>query len=114
MNSSELVEKIKYVLDEKMAEDIEVIKVDAITSLTDYFVIATAKSTTHIKVLAEEVEEILSKKDKLEPFTKESGADNWIVLDYNSVIVHLFLEETRTVYNLEKLWEKVRVEEISE
>lgn len=109
MSSLELAQKIQSILEDKLGEDIRVLKVDELTTLTDFFVIVTAKSTPHLKVLIEEVDEVLSKEYGLEPFSKELSADNWLVLDYNSVILHVLTEETRLFYNLERLWEEVDI-----
>lgn len=106
-NALELAEQIEYILGEKLAENIKIIKVDNITTITDFFVLATAKSSTHLKILAEDVEEVLSKKQKIEPFGKELTSDDWRVLDYNSVIVHIFIDEVREFYNLERLWQNI-------
>ncbi|MGL5972874.1 MAG: ribosome silencing factor [Oscillospiraceae bacterium] len=104
MNSIDLAKKIETILDEKLAEEVKMIDVDKLTTITDYFVISTAKSSTHVRALRDEVEDVLSKMG-IEPLFKEIAASNWVVLDYNSVVLHIFDEETRDFYNLEKLWE---------
>ena len=80
------------------------LKVDALTSITDYFVIAAGTSTTQVKALADEVEFRL-KEAGLPPHHIEGYTQgNWIVLDFYQVIVHVFNEETRKFYALENLW----------
>ena len=77
---------------------------EKISDITDYFVIASGRSTTQVKAIAEEVE---FQMEKLGVFAnhKEGLSDGrWIALDYTDVIVHIFHEETRTFYQLEKLW----------
>lgn len=98
-------EKIKTIiktLDNKQAENIQVIKVTDLTVITDYFVIANGNSSTHTKALADYVEEAMSKMG-VEPKHTE-GKNDWIVLDYADVIVHVFYKETREYYKLERLW----------
>lgn len=97
------IEKIVKVLDEKKAEDIVAIKIDEITVLSDYFVIATGTSNIHIRSLADEIEEKLS-KDGIEPVAVEGRATGWILLDYSDVLIHLFTPDSREYYNLERLW----------
>ena len=99
----ELMENIVKALDEKKAKDIQVIEITELTIIADYFVIATGTSNTHIKALAEEVEEALTKLGT-EPKGIEGRATGWILLDYGTVIVHLFLPDAREYYNLERLW----------
>ena len=103
MTSKELLEKIVSILDEKKAEDIVAIETAGITIVADYFVIASATSNPHVKALADDVEDELA---KLGVFAShiEGRATGWILLDFNDVIVHVFLNESREYYNLEHLW----------
>ena len=80
-----------------------VLKVESLTVLTDYFVIASGTSTTQVASLADEVEFELSQKG-LEPYSTEGyDSKNWVLLDYSNVIVHVFVPNTRTYYDLEHL-----------
>lgn len=99
------LEAIVKALDSKRAEDIQVIGVKNLTILGDYFVIANGTSTTHTKTLADEVEYQMTKLG-VEPLHREGrgNGSNWIVLDYNDIIVHVFYKETREFYQLERLW----------
>ena len=85
------LEAIVKALDSKRAEDIQVIGVKNLTILGDYFVIANGTSTTHTKTLADEVEYQMTKLG-VEPLHREGrgNGSNWIVLDYNDIIVHVF------------------------
>lgn len=104
MEAEALKNKVVEILDNKNGGDIAVIDMGQKSSVTDFFVIATGKNTTHVKALAEELEE------KLEPegvFVKRKEGINdarWVVLDYGEVIVHIFNSDTRDFYCLEKLW----------
>lgn len=99
-----LARTIVSILDEKQAVNIKVICVEKQTILTNYFVICEGRSSTHVKALADELEDKLSEAGS-GPIHKEGFAEGrWIVQDYASVIVHIFDRETREYYKLEKLW----------
>ena len=101
-------------IDSKRGSDIEVIRVNDITVLTDYFVIATATSNTQLKAIADEVEYKLSEQG-VEPHHIEGKASDWICLDYIGVVVHVLYKEQRNFYQIERLWEdgeKVNIEDL--
>ena len=102
--SLDLVKKIVKALDDKKGNDIQVIKIEELTIVADYFVIATANSSTHVRALADEVEYQLDEAG-IHTDHIEGRATGWMLLEYPGVIVHVFLEETRNYYNLERLWE---------
>jgi len=103
-DSKTLAIEIAKILDKKKAQDVRVLKVESLTVLTDYFVIASGTSTTQVAALADEVEYELSQKG-VEPYNKEGfDSKNWVLLDYSGVIVHVFVPNTRTYYDLEHLW----------
>jgi len=101
---AQIAEQIVKALEDKKAKDIKVLKTDKLTVLTDYFVLCTGSSTTHIKTLTDEVEKQL--KEAGEPALRREGyrAGGWVLLDFGCVIVHLFLSEMREFYALERLW----------
>lgn len=92
-------------IDSKLGENIKVIKIDELTILADYFIIANGNSNTQVKAIADEVEFKLSEAG-LEPHRTEGyqGA-SWIVLDYVDVVIHIFYKDTRDFYDLERLWQ---------
>ena len=103
-DSKALAIEIAKILDKKKAHDVRVLKVESLTVLTDYFVIASGTSTTQVAALADEVEFELS-QEGLEPYSTEGyDSKNWVLLDYSNVIVHVFVPNTRTYYDLEHLW----------
>lgn len=104
-NIREAADTARRILEEKKAEDIEIVDVTGKTSLVDLFVIASATSGLHIKSLMEAVEDELEKEHSLVP-NRIEGTDskNWILLDYNDFVVHLMLPEQREFYDLEHLW----------
>ena len=104
MTTQEKLEKIVKILDSKKAEDIQVIGITNLTIIADYFVNATGTSTTQVKSLADEVDFQLGQLG-IEPRGIEGvRAANWIVLDYSDIVVHVFYRETRSEYQLERLW----------
>lgn len=104
MTQNEKIKTIVKALNDKKAEDIQVIGISDLTILADYFIIANGTSSTHTKTLADEVEYQMSQQ-KTEPYGKEGhGGSNWIVLDYSDVVVHVFYKETRDYYQLERMW----------
>ena len=114
MDSLKLVEISANALNDKKAVNLNVIKVEEITTIAEYFVIATATSSTHVRSLADEVEEKLNEAG-VAPHHIEGRATGWIVLDYGSVIVHIFTPDTREFYNLDKMWnegESLNLDEI--
>lgn len=104
-DSNVISEQIRLILDEKLAKNIEIIPVRDKTVMTDYFVIANAQSTTHVKALADEVEYKLGEAG-LKPLHMDGqpGGD-WYVLDYGVVIVHIFVGAAREFYKLDRLWQ---------
>lgn len=104
ITADEKLKTIVKALDSKRGEDIRVIGIGDLTIVADYFVIANGSSTTQTKALAEEVEFKLSQQG-IEPLRKEGyQGQTWIVLDYGDIVVHVFYKETRSYYNLERLW----------
>jgi len=104
LDSKAIAEKVVEILNNKKAKDVKSINISELTVIADYFVICSGTSTTHIKALADEVEEKMQEQN-IELLRKEGyNSARWILLDYNSVVVHIFHEEDREFYNLERLW----------
>ena len=91
-------------LDAKRAKDITVLKVEEMTVITDYMVIATGTSAPQVKALCETVEDELAKADVFARRREGVNAGHWCVLDYGDVMVHVFHEQDREYYQLERLW----------
>ena len=100
MTSLELAKKCEEILENKKGLDIKVIKTAMDDVLADYIVIATGTSTTHIKALADELEEKLKEIEILPHHIEGHRADTWILLDYAGVVVHVFSEQSRKYYNI--------------
>lgn len=105
MDTRELVLEMARILDEKGALDIEILQVDHLTTITDYFLIASGRNVQAVRSLAEDLEDKLAERDVLPRRREGLNESRWIVLDYANVIVHLFHPEERAYYNIERLWQ---------
>ena len=114
MTSLETAKLAVKALDGKKGLDIKIIKIDDISSIADYFVIATGSSNTHVKALADEVEFRLDQSGISVSHVEGYRSDSWILLDYVDVIVHVFSEDAREYYDLERLWQDGQQVDISD
>ncbi len=103
MTPKELLFSAVQILDKKKGMDIKALEITEISSVADYFLLVTGTSSTHIRALADEVDEELSKLG-VQPDHIEGKTTGWILLDYKSVVVHIFTQSERELFNLEKLW----------
>ena len=103
MTPNELVTAIASELDKRKAKDIKILGVTNLTVIADYFILATGTSSTQVKALADSVE-VKLKEQGILPTRVEGYRSSWVLIDYNSVIVHIFYGETREFYDLERLW----------
>lgn len=104
MTSKETAKKICEYLDEKKAIDIRIIDISKISVIADYFIIAGGSNVRQVKSLADNVEEKLGKIG-LPPKSVEGYQNaNWVLMDYGDVIVHIFNQEDRLFYDLERIW----------
>ena len=104
MDQREIAILAAKALDEKRAKDIVVLKVDEMTVITDYMVIATGTSAPQVKALCEHVDDELAKADAFTRRREGLAEGRWCVLDYGDVMVHVFHEQDREYYQLERLW----------
>ncbi len=102
--SKKLSENIVKILDQKKAYNIKLLKVKKQTVIADYFVLANGSSSTQIRALADEIEFRLEESGITLTRREGYAASDWIVLDYDCVLVHIFSREARDKFNLEKLW----------
>ena len=104
-NNSKKMAKIAVdALEEKKAEDIRVIDISQVSVIADYFIIANGNNRNQIQTLSDEVEETLGRAGY--PLKQKEGYHNanWVLLDFNDIIVHIFYKESRQYYALDKLW----------
>ncbi len=104
-NAMKIAQKIAAILDYKKAKDVKILNVYEKTVLADFFVFATGSSTTQVNSLADEIEFKLKTEDGTEPLRVEgAGSGTWVLIDYGSIIVHIFGVQSKEFYKLEKLW----------
>lgn len=109
MNNTELLDAIIFILEEKKAKDIKILEVKDVTLVADYFVICSGTSTTHIKSLADELDIKLEEEKGIKMHHREGyNSARWILMDYSDVIVHIFHQDDRIYYNLEKIWAEAK------
>ncbi len=113
MTSQQMAETIVGVLAKRIGGDIKLLKIDKITVISDYFVICTANSTTQIKNLCDEVEKVMEENGEKLLHREGYRAGGWVLLDYGCVVVHVFMEEAREFYGLERLWSDAQDVDIS-
>ena len=113
MDRIELMKNIVATLDNKKATDIKSLEITELTAVADYFVIATGTSGTHIRALADEVQDALTKQG-VEPKSVEGKSTGWILLDYGTTVVHVFTPDQRELYSLEHLWCDAKQVDISD
>lgn len=105
MTEEQILEIIVKALDSKKAEDIKVIRVRDLTIIADYFVIADGLSNTQTRALADEAEFQVKEQANISPARVQgNNGSNWIIIDYNNIVVHVFSKEQRNFYSLERLW----------
>lgn len=114
MNSYEQSILTAKAISSKKGLNIKLIEIGDISSLADYMVIATGTSSTHVKAIADEVEYQLDEAGISVSHIEGYRSNSWILLDYVDVIVHIFSEEAREFYDLERLWQDGKEIDISD
>ena len=104
LTTKEVAARAVAALEEKKGVDVKVLKIADVSTLADYFVICTGTSNTHINTLCDAVEKAMDEASEQLVSREGHRSGTWVLLDYGSVVVHVFTEETRTFYNLERLW----------
>ena len=104
LNAKEIIAVAVKALDDKKGKDLKVLFPADQTTLADYFIICTGTSNTQVRALAEAVEETLSKAGEEPHHIEGHRGGQWTLLDYSAVVIHVFTEEGRAFYDLERLW----------
>ena len=115
LSAKEVALQVTKALDEKKGMDIKLLKIDQVSTLADYFLICTGTSSTHVKTLCDYAEYTLEQLG--EPMLGREGhrGNSWELLDFGTIVVHVFTDEARKFYDLERLWadaEQVDLREI--
>ncbi len=114
LTSKELVAVAVKALDSKKGKDIKVLHTEEQTTLADYFVICAGTSTTQVNALADHVEAAMSQAGEEPHHIEGHRGGQWTLLDYSAVVVHVFTEEAREFYGLERLWSDAAPVDVSE
>ena len=115
LSAKKVAFEVTKALDEKKGMDIKLLKIDKVSSLADYFLICTGTSNTHVRTLCDYAEYTLEQLG--EPMLGREGhrGNAWELLDYGSIVVHVFTQEARECYSLERLWadaEEINISDI--
>jgi len=110
-----LIDAITSTLSRRKAEKILVMDLREITTLADYFIVCNGLSDVHVKSLADEITEVAREELQERPWRKE-GLDTrrWVVLDFVNVVVHIFKQDTREHYSIEKMWSDAKITRIED
>ena len=114
LSPKEIAYSVTKALDEKKGMNIKLLKIDRVSSLADYFLICTGTSNTHVRTLCDFAEYTLEELG--EPMLGREGhrGNSWELLDYGTIVVHVFTEEAREFYSLERLWADAETIDISD
>ncbi len=104
MEAKEMAKLAVAALEEKKAVDIKVIDIEKISTLADYFIIASGTNRSQVQAMAEAVEEELQKQDIHPKNVEGYQSANWILMDYGDIVLHIFDEENRLFYDIERIW----------
>lgn len=104
MDAKEMAKLAIGALEDKKAEDIKIIDISHVSVIADYFIIANGTNTNQIQALSDNVEEVLGKAGCRPRQIEGYQNANWILLDFQDVIIHLFDKENRLFYDLERIW----------
>ena len=109
LSAREVALEVTKALDEKKGIDIKVLRIEKISSVADYFVICTGTVNTHVKTLCDYAEYTMEQLGETMLGREGHRGNSWELLDYGSVVVHVFTEEARKFYDLERLWADAEV-----
>ena len=104
LTAKEVAYEVTKALDMKKGMNIKLLKIDQVSSLADYFLICTGTSNTHVKTLCDHAEYTLEQMGESLLGREGHRGNSWELLDYGSIVVHVFTEEAREFYSLERLW----------
>ena len=114
MTPKEMALVLAEALDSKKGQDIKVLKTEELTTLADYFVLCTATSSTQVKAMSDACEEAMEKRGEQAHHIEGHRDGTWLLMDFSSVVVHVFTEEARKFYDLERLWSDAQEVDLSQ
>ncbi len=104
MDAKEAAKLAVNALEDKKAQDLKIIDISDISTIADYFIIASGTNRTQIQALCDNVEETLGKAGIVKKQTEGYQNANWILMDFGDIVVHIFDKENRLFYDLERIW----------
>ena len=104
MNSKELARMAGEALEDKKALDVKIIDIEQVSTLADYFIIASGTNRNQVQAMADNVEEVLGRAGYEPKQIEGYQTGNWILMDYRDIVIHVFDEENRLFYDLERIW----------
>lgn len=104
MEIKEIVKKIYNIIDEKKGEDIKVIDISEVSTVADYFIIASGNNINQVQAISDEIDEVLGREGITPKAIEGHRNATWVLLDYRDIVVHIFLKEDRSFYDLERIW----------
>ena len=104
MTAKEMTKLAINALEDKKAEDIKIIDISNISTIADYFIIASGTNKSQIQTMTDNVAEVLTKAGYPEKHIEGYQNANWILMDFQDIIVHIFDKENRLFYDLERIW----------
>ena len=107
--SKEMTRLAIQALEDKKGNDIQIIDIHEVSVIADYFIIASGSNPNQVKALADNVEETLGRVGYETRQTEGYSTAAWILMDYNDIIVHIFSEEDRSFYDIERIWRDGKV-----
>ena len=114
LTPKEIAYEVTKALDAKKGLDIKLLRIDKVSSLADYFLICTGTSSTHVKTLCDYAEYTLEQLGVTMLSREGHRGNSWELLDYGSIVVHVFTEEARRFYDLERLWADAQVVDLKD
>ncbi len=114
LTAKQVAYELTRALDSKKGMDIKLLKIDEVSSIADYFLICTGTSSTHVKTLCDFAEYTLEQLGETMLGREGHRGNTWELLDYGSIVVHVFTDEARQFYSLERLWADAEQIDISQ
>ena len=114
LTANEVALQVTKALDEKKGMDIKLLRIEEVSSLADYFLICTGTSSTHVKTLCDYAEYSMEQMGETMLGREGHRGNSWELLDYGSVVVHVFTDEARKFYDLERLWADAEVVDLKD
>lgn len=110
----DFLKEIYRILDEKKGEHIQIIDISKVSTIGDYFIIATGSNPSQIQAMSDAILEMAHKKGITPKNVEGYQASEWILIDFQDIIIHLFGREERSFYDLERIWSDGKVVEITD